>query len=209
MSRARAGPGVTRLILWRHGQTEWNPLGRFQGQIDVALSDLGRQQAADIAARLAAVPPDALVSSDLSRAADTAAALARLTGLPMHVDARLRERFFGDWQGRRLPEIAERWPAEYARWQAGDPSPGCGIEDAELLVKRAGEALREAADRFAGGTVVVATHGGAARAGIASLLGWPPEVQRTLAVLANCHWTELSLDETRGWQLRAHNVSAA
>lgn len=119
---------MTRLIVWRHGNTEWNADGRVQGQTDVPLNDLGREQARAAAAVLAELRPDAIVSSDLRRAADTAAALAALTGLPVRPDARLRERYFGHWQGLALSEVAERFPEEYARWRAGDPDPGAEIE---------------------------------------------------------------------------------
>lgn len=197
---------MTRLILWRHGQTEWNSSRRVQGQTDVELTEVGRRQATAAAERLATVRPDALVSSDLRRAADTAAALAALTGLPVETDPRLRERHFGEWQGLTFPEIAERWPQEAARWLAGDPSPGCDIEEMDELTKRATDALRDIADRYAGRTTVVAVHGGAGRAGTAGLLGWPPEVATTLGVLDNCHWTDLRFDDLRGWRLGAHNV---
>jgi probable phosphoglycerate mutase len=105
-----------------------------------------------------------------------------------------------------MSEVAQRWPAEYTRWRAGDPSPGCRIEHHEELGKRAAAALRDIADRFPDGTVVVATHGGAAREGCAGFLGWPAEVTRTLGGLSNCRWTELRFDTVRGWQLRAHNL---
>ena len=91
---------VTRLLPWRHGETEWNAAGRVQGQLDPELSDVGRAQAAVAAPRLAEQRPDAIVASDLRRAADTAAVLAALTGLEVTLDARLRERFHGEWQGR-------------------------------------------------------------------------------------------------------------
>ncbi|MFD0823554.1 histidine phosphatase family protein, partial [Micromonospora zhanjiangensis] len=127
-------------------------------------------------------------------------------GLPVRTDPRLRERHYGSWQGLTMTEVAERFPAEYGPWRAGLRDPGCGIETLDDLGKRTAEALRAAADVVPGGTVVVATHGGAARQGCGHLLGWPYEVLRTLGGLQNCHWTELRHDETRGWQLRAHNV---
>ncbi len=157
---------MTRLIIWRHGNTDWNAASRVQGQTDAPLNDLGREQARTAAPLLAALRPDAIVASDLSRAADTAAALAALTGLPVRSDARLRERHFGRWQGLLLTEIAERFPDEYARWRAGDPDPGAGIEPLDELGKRIGTALQEVAAEAAGGTIVVATHGGAARQGV-------------------------------------------
>ncbi len=197
---------MTRLIIWRHGNTDWNAASRVQGQSDAPLNDLGREQARTAAPLLAALRPDAIVASDLSRAADTAAALAALTGLPVRSDARLRERYFGSWQGLLLTEVAERFPAEYARWRAGDPDPGAGIEPLDELGKRMGTALLEAADDATGGTIVVATHGGAARQGCGNLLGWDHGVLRTVGSLRNCHWTELRHDAVRGWHLRAHNV---
>ncbi|GAB3159462.1 histidine phosphatase family protein [Micromonospora sonneratiae] len=197
---------MTRLIVWRHGNTDWNAAKRVQGQVDVALNDLGRQQAASAAPLLAALRPDAIFASDLQRAADTAAALAALTGLPVRTDARLRERYYGLWQGLTMTEVAERHPAEHARWKAGEQDPGCEVESLDDMGKRVGGALQDAADAVPGGTIVVATHGGGARQGCGYLLGWEPAVLRTVGALQNCHWTELAHDNVRGWQLRAHNV---
>jgi glucosyl-3-phosphoglycerate phosphatase len=197
---------VTRLLLWRHGQTAWNAGNRVQGQLDVDLSDIGRAQAETAAPKLAALHPDLLVASDLRRAVATAAALAALTGLDVIQDPRLRERCYGAWQGHDLAEIQARWPAEYARWRAGEPVAGAGVEDVDDVGKRVAEGLLDATARAAGGTVVVATHGGAVRHGCAHLLGWPPAAANTLGPVDNCHWTELRHDTRRGWQLRAHNV---
>jgi probable phosphoglycerate mutase len=197
---------VSRLILWRHGNTDFNASDRVQGQLDVPLNARGRGQAVAAAAKLAGFSPEAIFSSDLSRAADTAAALAALTGLPVSYDPRLRERYFGDWQGLTMSEAAERYPAEYARWRAGEPDIGCGIETVDDMAKRVGAALREIAEAVPDGTAIVATHGGAARHGCGDLLGWPSQVTRSLGALDNCHWTDLRPDLVRGWRLRAHNV---
>lgn len=197
---------MTRLIIWRHGNTDWNAADRVQGQSDVPLNELGREQAAAAAPLLAALRPDAIFSSDLRRAADTARALSALTGLPVRTDSRLRERYYGHWQGLTIAEVAERYPVEHARWRAGEPAPGCEIESLEDVGKRVGEALQAAAEAVPGGTVVVATHGGAARQGCGHLLGWGPEVLRAIGALQNCHWAELRRDPVRGWQLRAYNV---
>jgi glucosyl-3-phosphoglycerate phosphatase len=198
---------MTRLLLWRHGQTEWNADGRVQGQLDVGLSAAGREQARTMAARLAEYRPDLIVASDLHRAADTAAALAQVTGLDVALDPRLRERHFGPWQGLTHPEMAARWPEEYARWRSGQPVHGVGLESVEDVAKRVSAALQDVAGRVPDGTAVVAMHGAAARYGCAALLGWPDSVRSTLAVLANCHWTELRFDAVRGWQLWAHNAN--
>ncbi len=198
---------MTRLIVWRHGNTDWNAGNRVQGQTDVPLNDLGRRQAADAAELLLRLRPDAVVSSDLSRAAATADALATRAGLPVRHDERLRERHFGAWQGLTMTEVAQTRPEEHARWAAGADDVGGDVESLELLGKRVADALRETAERIPpGGTGVVATHGGAARQGIGHLLGWSREVLRTLRALQNCHWAELTYDEARGWQLAAYNV---
>ncbi|BCY06206.1 histidine phosphatase family protein [Actinoplanes sp. L3-i22] len=200
---------TTRLIVWRHGNTDWNAGTRVQGQTDVPLNDLGRRQAAEAAALLAGLRPDAIVASDLSRAADTAAALAALTGLPVSHDERLRERSFGAWQGLTTAEVAARRPAEFARWRAGADVVGGDVETLDDLGKRVCDGLQDAARRAPGGLVVVATHGGAARQGIGHLLGWPGEPVRTLRGLRNCHWAELTDDDARGWQLESYNVGVA
>jgi broad specificity phosphatase PhoE len=171
----------------------------------VLLNDVGRQQAVDAADLLIRLRPAAIVASDLHRAADTAAVLAALTGLAVRPDVRLRERYFGTWQGLTMAEAAERFPAEHARWRSGAESIGCDIEGLDDMGKRVAEALQDAADLAPGGTVVVATHGAAARQGIGHLLGWPVEQLRTLRALQNCHWAELTHGE-RGWQLAAYNV---
>ncbi|GAA3947176.1 histidine phosphatase family protein [Actinoplanes auranticolor] len=198
---------TTRLIVWRHGNTDWNAGHRVQGQTDVPLNELGRQQAVDAAELLVRLRPTALVASDLSRAADTAAALAALTGLSVTYDERLRERSFGQWQGLTMTEVMATRPEEYARWQAGADVIGGDVETLDDLGKRVADALQAAADRVPpGSTVVVATHGAAARSGIGHLLGWPREQLRTLRALQNCHWSELTHDEERGWQLGSYNV---
>ncbi len=218
---------MSHLIVWRHGETAWNAARRVQGHADVELSAVGRAQAAAAAERLATLRPAAIVASDLRRAAETAGALAALTGLDVRYDVRLRERYYGPWQGCSTTEIAERWPVEYARWRAGESVIGLGIEARDDLSKRASAALADAvagaevaAAEVAGAeaagaasvdagaahpTVVVVTHGGTARQGCWALLGWPEPVIRTVAILGNCRWTELRSDPVRGWQLIAHN----
>lgn len=200
---------MSTLILWRHGTTEWNAEHRVQGHTDAPLSALGHTQAAQVAPQLAARSPVAIVSSDLSRATDTAMPLAQLTGLPVRRDPRLRERAYGDWEGLTMTEIAERFPAARARYRSGEHDLGHGIEPPADVMKRVGEALREAVGAADGGTTVVVTHGGAARYGIFELLGWPAELLGTMGALANCHYTELRLDAARGWMLHAHNAGRA
>jgi probable phosphoglycerate mutase len=196
----------TRIILWRHGNTDWNASHRVQGQTDVPLNDLGRRQAKEAAARLASLRPDLLISSDLQRAARTADALAELTGLRPERDVRLRERYFGDWQTLTTPEIKERFPESRARWEAADPDPGDGIEPLFELTKRVGEVIREVAERMPGRLVVLTSHGGSIKYGVAALLGWPEEILPTIAAVGNCHWVEIRQDDRRGWRLASYNA---
>jgi probable phosphoglycerate mutase len=197
---------VTRLIVWRHGQTAWNIANRIQGQLDTELTPTGVAQAVAAAARLAELRPDVIVSSDLRRALDTAAPLAAATGLTVRTDSRLRERYFGAWQGLTNAEAQERHPQEYARWRAGQPVDGCDVEEVDDLGKRASTALREAAELAPGGTVVVVSHGGTAKYGTVALLGWPTTVLAGIAALSNCHWIDLRAYAVPGWQLRGYNL---
>lgn len=202
---------MTTLILWRHGHTEWNGQRRVQGHSDTALSALGHAQAAEAATLLSGRAPDAVVSSDLRRCTETAAALTACTGLPVRRDARLRERCYGEWEGLTMEEISQRWPESYARKIAGADAAelGHGIERPGDVTKRVGEALREVAEADPRGTTVVVSHGGAIRYGIFDLLGLPTEQLRAIYALVNCHYSELRLDPVRGWVLHAHNVGVA
>jgi probable phosphoglycerate mutase len=197
---------VSRLVVVRHGRTEWNASGRIQGQLDAPLDERGREQAHALAPRLAVFAPAAIVSSDLGRARDTAACLAELTGLEVRTDARLRERSFGEWQGLLNSEVAQRFPEAYAPWKAGQPIDGYGIEPLDELGKRTAAALVDAADVAPGATVVVFGHGASIKYGVGALLGWPAEVLRTVRVMDNCRWVDLLRDAVRGWQLDAYNV---
>jgi broad specificity phosphatase PhoE len=194
-----------RVLIWRHGRTEWNAAGRIQGQTDVPLDETGVQQALQAAPFLAAEEPDAIISSDLQRASRTAEALAALTGLSVSLDVRLRETGFGPWEGLSHAELAAQFPAEYEAWKRGDTPEVPGIERPVEVVARMRDALSDALGAV-DGTLVVVCHGGAARRAVQALTGWSDEVAAQLAALGNCRWTELRLSSTRGWRLHAHNV---
>lgn len=199
---------MSRLIIWRHGQTEWNATDRIQGHADVGLDDIGRAQAAAAAQQIAAGHPDVIVSSDLRRAADTAGALASVTGLTVRLDPRLRERHFGDWQGLTNAEARSAYPQVWARWRRGESADGAGIEDIDTLRERALKAMTDAA--ALGGTVVVVTHGGTAKQAMGSMLGWPPDVSSRVMALMNCHWAEIQWHvHGGGWVLHSYNVGVA
>jgi probable phosphoglycerate mutase len=198
---------MTLLILWRHGQTEWNAAQRLQGQTDTPLSRVGVEQARESAPRLAALRPTVLIASDLQRAAATQAALAELVGLPVTHDPRLRERGFGEWEGHTHAEAMQRWPEAFGRWRRGESVDDAGVEGVDAVIKRMVGALQDTVDAAGPDAVIVAaTHGASARFAAVALLGWPASVAPTLGALSNCHSTHLRLDPVRGWMLQAHNV---
>jgi broad specificity phosphatase PhoE len=142
------------MLLARHGQSEWNALGRWQGQADPPLSALGRRQALAAAERLGTV--DAIVASDLDRAMTTAAIIAESLGVgPVLVDPRLRERSAGEWSGLTRVEIDEQWPGYLA-----DHRRPPGFEPDESLLARTGAALDDLASAHPGAELLVVTHGG-------------------------------------------------
>jgi len=151
-----APPAATRVLLVRHGQSTWNADARWQGQADPPLSALGEQQALDAARHAHGV--DALWSSDLQRARRTADLMGQHLGLDVHVDARLRERHAGEWQGCTRDEIEEHWPGYLA---SGRRPPGFETDDA--LLDRVVAALSDLRREHAGDTVLVVTHGGIVR----------------------------------------------
>ncbi len=208
MSLERGQEAITRVLLWRHGNTDWNAAQRVQGQLDVPVNDRGRAQAQAAAAVLARSEAQLMITSDLGRCTQTAAPLVELTGLTPERDARLRERHFGSWQGLTTPEVRERFPESYARWRAADPDPGDGLEPLADLGKRVSETIRQAAERVPGGTAILVSHGGAIKYGVAALLGWPEEMLPTVAPVQNCHWVDLILQPSYGWRVSAYNVGA-
>ena len=158
---------MTELILIRHGETDWNRELRFQGQVDVPLNATGHEQARRLALRLAsdAVAADHLVSSDLVRTRQTAQpvldALLPQLRIEAITDPDLREQNFGVVDGMRVPDIKARHPEAWAQWlrfQADSGMPGG--ETTRQFHARAMAALHRLAQRHAGRTVVVVTHGG-------------------------------------------------
>jgi broad specificity phosphatase PhoE len=150
---------MTSLYLIRHGQTLWNVEGRYQGQMNPALTEQGREQARVAAEQLAPLGFSAIYSSDLARAYQTAEALSKEVGLPIHVDERLREIDQGKWEGMLYSDIRVQWPVEVARWQ-NEPwtSSPPGGEQIEQLQARVFEAIDEIVARHPNERVAVFTH---------------------------------------------------
>lgn len=152
---------MTRFTFIRHGETDWNRQLRFQGQIDVPLNATGHAQAARLAARLAAEPHDALYSSDLQRARETAAPVAAAWGLPVASLPALREQSFGILEGLEVAAVPVLHPLLWEQWlehQADFALPGG--ESLRRFSERVMGGVRELAARHAGERVAVVTHGG-------------------------------------------------
>jgi probable phosphoglycerate mutase len=192
---------LRRIVLLRHGRTEWNAQRRYQGQEDPPLDEVGAAQALEVAPLVAAMRPDLLLSSDLARARQTAERVAALTGGPLRQDVRLRERNLGHWQGLTRDEVATRYPDEFADWLAGRDVTRRGGESRKEVAERALELVDELPEVA---VTVLVSHGATVMCLSAALLGLP-QTPSILAPLANCHWTELR-DAGTGWTLRAHNA---
>ncbi|KAA0083432.1 histidine phosphatase family protein [Mycolicibacterium sp. P9-64] len=213
---------VRRLVLLRHGQTEYNASSRMQGQLDTDLSDLGRMQAIAAAEVLAKRQPLLIVSSDLRRALDTALALSERAGLSVSVDTRLRETHLGDWQGMTHLEVDAVAPGarlawrDDARWAPHGGESRVDVADrsvpvvADLVAGQAEWGVDEA-DR----PVVLVAHGGLIAALTAALLRLPVGNWPVLGGMGNASWVQLSghseSDAAAGdiqWRLDVWNASA-
>jgi probable phosphoglycerate mutase len=150
---------MTTLYVVRHGQTPWNVEGRYQGQLDPPLNENGRQQALATAESLAPLGFEAIYSSDLARAWQTAEALADKIRLPIQLDPRLREINQGEWQGVLIDDIRARWPREIYGWEH-DPwrHHPPGGERLEALQTRLFAAIDEIAAHHSQGRVAVFSH---------------------------------------------------
>ncbi len=152
----------TRLTAIRHGETAWNVDTRIQGQLDIGLNELGRWQADQAAQALVDADIDAIYSSDLLRAWDTARSLAKLRDMDVITDVGLRERGFGDFEGHTFAEIEARWPDEAQRWRRREPDfalPGGG-ESLTTLRRRVIETVVRLAAAHVGQHIAIFSHGG-------------------------------------------------
>lgn len=208
-----------RLLLWRHGRTSYNQQDRFQGHTDIPLDDVGLAQARVAARALAAMlsghGPLRVVSSDLRRAARTAAELSRLLDLQVEEDLELREVDAGEWEGLSRPEIAERWAADLDAWHRGEDVRVGGAERRSEASRRTFESIVRRSAEQEGGALVVVSHGAVLRGATTMLLELPSTAGRSFAVLGNAHWVELvrapwsgSDGAATGWRLVAYNVGA-
>ncbi len=167
---------MTRLILIRHGETDWNVEGRWQGQIDVPLNAKGKQQARAVAKSLREVPIDAIYASDLQRALSTAQEIARLKGLQVQTDARLREIHQGAWQGMLVKDIEARYAQRFAQRQHNPLTVAPpGGETVAQVKQRVVAAVEDIIQNHPHQTVVIVSHGFALAVILAHFQGRPIE----------------------------------
>ncbi len=184
----------------RHGESAYNAEGRIQGQSDVPLSELGLRQSEAVAEALAGLPIQAVYSSPLRRALQTAEPLAARLGRSVETDPRLMEIHAGVFQGRLRSELAELFPEAYARWLAGEPDftiPG-GESRRDLM--RRGREVFEAIAQSGHEQVAVVTHGGLLAGALKALLGIPAE--RHPFVFQNGTITRLDLADGQAEQVK-------
>lgn len=179
---------TTTIILIRHGETAWNAERRLQGHIDIALNAEGLRQAEALGFALADERVDAIISSDLQRAHQSALALARVHGLPVHTDPALRERCFGGFEGLLYAEIEQRFPREFAAWQARDvdgvmPSGLRTAETFRQFYQRCTGAIVRLAQQHRGQALVLVAHGGVLECAYRAALGLSLETPRDFPVL--------------------------
>ncbi|SPF67001.1 Phosphoglycerate mutase family phosphohistidine signature [Propionibacterium ruminifibrarum] len=198
-------PVSPRLVLVRHGQTEWNTQQRWQGATDIPLNETGRRQARSAAPFYASLGPVAIWSSPLSRAIDTASEVAALAGLEVHTDDRLKEMDFGEAEGRVWEEVLALDPT-IAEWRTGQDVLWPGGESGSLVQRRMGGALSQIDQSAPDGVVLVFTHGTAIRMGSAAMLGWGIEGAWRLGSVGNCCSTGL-VATSAGWRLDHFNAS--
>ena len=170
---------TTTILLARHGESDWNVQARWQGHADRPLTERGRVQADALAERLAPIGLDAVYSSDLRRARETAAAVASRLDLEVQVMPELREVDVGSWSGLTRAEAAERFPEGFRRWQDG----GTGWDDGETyqqMSRRIIAAVAQIAEAHEGGRALVVAHGGPIRAIHARALGLDIQAYRRI-----------------------------
>jgi glucosyl-3-phosphoglycerate phosphatase len=202
---------AARIIIWRHGRTEWNAVDRFQGQADIPLDEVGYAQAARAAEVLAAYRPSSLYSSDLLRCYQTADVLAERTGLEIITDKRLREIHVGSWEGLLGEEIRAADPELARRLRAGeDVRRSATGESPSEVAERMMEALTEIGEAAEDhSTVVVVSHGLSSRVGACRFVGLPFPQWRLFGGLSNCAWVSIARHRSGAyWRIEGYNLTA-
>ncbi|QPK94462.1 histidine phosphatase family protein [Actinomyces sp. zg-332] len=196
---------MTKIILWRHGQTAYNLEKRFQGQTDIPLNETGIKQAENAAIFLNKYKPTHIITSDLGRAKQTGEKLAELSGIKIVTDARLRESGFGVWEGLTRDEIVSKWPKEFENWQQGIRPENLNIEPVDSIGARFSQSVNEHVSNLNDDSVIVfVSHGGAILKGVSVLLGLSAGF-RGIRLLNNCSWCVLEKAASGDWVLSEYN----
>ena len=197
-----------KVLIWRHGQTDWNIVNRFQGHSDIPLNRVGEFQAKHAAAILAGMEPTQIISSDLGRAHNTAKYLSELVKVDVEIDQRLRETDGGLWEGKTGAENREADFANFVRWIDGEDLPaGTTGEKRSEVAARTTAVIEEALAGKKDQLLVITTHGGAARCILGSFLQLPLSHWGKIGGLSNASWSVL--EEThKGWHLAEHNAGS-
>lgn len=200
---------IQRVVLWRHGQTDWNLANRFQGHSDIPLNETGIDQARKAAPLLYGLRPSKIISSDLIRARQTAQELANISRLPIHIDPGLRETNGGKWEGRTGAENRAEDYEKFVNWLDGNDEPAGDFgERRSEIALRAVTAIESALEKEIE-TLVVVTHGGTARIIIGKMLGLPMTQWASIGGLSNASWSILENGHHRaGWILVEHNAGS-
>ncbi|MCM0605476.1 MAG: histidine phosphatase family protein [Xanthomonadaceae bacterium] len=196
---------IKKIYIFRHGETDWNKESRFQGHIDAPLNDEGRKQARTLALKLKDKSLEAILSSDLSRAHETAKiCTVELNHIPIHIDERLREAHLGEAQGKTFDEIKSHFGEELTqRWRSAHSTDADvsypGGESGKQIINRSLAAIEEFLQRESLSIIGVATHGGVIRRIMQSIL--PPGF--TSVPIPNCVLYEIHYDPTdKSWKKR-------
>lgn len=204
---------LRHLVLLRHGQTDHNAAGLMQGHLDSNLTPEGLAQAAVVAPEVARLKPHRLLSSDLSRASDTADVVGAACGLGVEIDARLRETHLGEWQGRTVLDIESTWPGAIATWRQDPSWAPPGGESRLEVVRRCTPVVDQLDDELAetpeASTAVLVAHGGMIAGLVCGLLAMPIESWPAIGGVGNCRWAALARrDDHLRWRLVGYNVGA-
>lgn len=208
-------PQAVRIIAIRHGETAWNALGRIQGHTDIGLNDNGHAQAQQVAQALSGEALDAIYSSDLQRAWQTAQAIAAVTAAPLHAEPGLRERCFGSFEGSSFAQIAQQQPQAAELWRKRDVqfAPPDGGESLLQLQERIAAAVQRVAAAHIGEHIALVAHGGVLdmlyRLATRQHLQAPRTWQLPNAAINRLLWTPESGLTLVGWGDVQHLSSAA
>jgi glucosyl-3-phosphoglycerate phosphatase len=196
---------LSHLILMRHGETDWNAEARLQGHRDIPLNENGMRQALAAGPSVAALGPELILSSDLSRARSTAAAVAELTGLPVGQDARLRETSMGLWEGLTREDVVSGWPGEWERWRTTSAHNAPPQGESRWQVATRAAAVVTELDEADVDRALLVCHGGLIVGLTGLLLQLPDDSWATLIGISNCHW--VVLHRFKGsWRLHSYNA---